>query len=300
VAQVTVVIPAKNAASTIGLTLASLKAQTFSHFDVVVVDDGSSDHTGDIARSQAGHLSLQVLRHEESQGVARSINAAVAMSHAPLIARLDADDMARQDRLAVQMDFMQSHPEVMVCGTDMAVFSVGQDAAVHAHVMQHPRGHDDIVTALVQRTALAHPSLLLRRALFDTVGGYDPCFDMAEDYDLWTRGALLGMRYANIAQPLTYYRWHSGQVSQSRVHVQKERDLAVKKKYIAAWLGSDDIAYAAEVLSPTHRFKNREQAIEAFDASLPMLMALGRQLPGAEEYQRILQESVQRHLTPGS
>jgi glycosyltransferase involved in cell wall biosynthesis len=297
VSELTVVIPAKNAAATIGLTLESLKAQTFRHFDVVVVDDGSTDGTGDIVRSQAGCLTLQVLRHEQSQGVARSINAAVATSHAPLIARLDADDMARQDRLAVQMAFMHSHPEVMVCGSDMAVFSVDQGTAVRAHLMQHPRGHDDIVTALVQRTALAHPSLMLRRSLFDTVGWYDPCFDMAEDYDLWTRGALLGMRYANIAQPLTYYRWHPEQVSQSRAHVQRERDLAVKKKYIAAWMGSDDIACSAEVLSPTHRFASREQAIEAFDTSLPVLMALGQQLPGSAEYARILQESVQRHLS---
>ncbi len=294
--QVTVVIPARNASATLGMTLESLKAQTFKDFDVLVVDDGSTDGTGEIAANYARHLDVQVLRHESSQGVANAINAGLGQSGAALIARLDADDLARQDRLAMQVAFMASHPGIDICGSDMAMFSGGAGAVVQAERLSHPTVHADIQAGMVQRNTLAHPSLLIRRAFFGDVGGYDDRYESAEDYELWTRGILFGKQYANIPEPLTYYRLHPGQVTRNRAQQQRERDLAIKKKYLAGLLDGTPQAHAAEFLSSLCRFATQEMALQAFHASLPALLKLGERLPGKQEYARIVQESVATHL----
>jgi glycosyltransferase involved in cell wall biosynthesis len=296
VPQVSVVIPARNASATLKMTMESLRAQSFQDFDVVVVDDGSTDGTGELAASYGRYLDVQVLCHESSQGVARALNAGIAASRAPLIARLDADDLARQDRLAVQTAFMASHPRIDICGSDMAMFSGGEGTAVQAEMLSHPMAHADIQAGMVQRNTLAHPSLLIRRGFFDEVGGYDDRFESAEDYELWTRGILFGKQYANIREPLTYYRLHAGQVTRSRAQLQREQDLAIKKKYLTGLLDGTPQAHAAEFLSSLCRFASKDMALNAFHASLPAILKLAERLPGKQEYARIVQESVAVHL----
>lgn len=149
---------------------------------------------------------------------------------------------------------------------------------------------------LLQHNALSHPSVLVRRDFFDTVGLYDPHFDYAEDYELWCRGALRGKCYANLQAPLTCYRVHAGQVGQTKRQLQFERDTQVKQSYMAALLGGISPGHLPTLFSPLARFESRERAAHALAESAGALLELGRRVSDPDVYADIVKACVQRHL----
>src|SRR5689334_12854902 len=106
---ISVVMPARNAAAHLAAALDSLAAQTFRDFELVLVDDASTDDTPHLVESCADRFRVRLVRQAENRGVAASINAGLAQSDSAFVARLDADDLARPDRLERQLAFMTSH-----------------------------------------------------------------------------------------------------------------------------------------------------------------------------------------------
>lgn len=286
-------MPARNAAATLEESLDSLAAQTFKDFEVVLVNDGSSDDTVDIAERYADRLSLRIVHHESAQGVARSINDGLASSDSEFVARLDSDDLAQPERFARQVEFMRTNPQVGVCGTHVLVFSREHE---RRFVLSHPTGSAAIRTALLQRCAIAHPSLMARRQVFELAGTYDVRFDFAEDYELWCRASLLGVQFANIAEPLTHYRKHAGQVSQQKAQLQYERDIAVKNRYMSAFLQGEPSGLLPQFLALQTRFPNREMAVAVLQQCGMTMTKLARAVPDIEEYGRVVTGSLLRHL----
>jgi glycosyltransferase involved in cell wall biosynthesis len=293
---VSVVVPARNAAETLAFTLASLAGQTFRDFELILVDDGSTDATVAVAERYADRLVINLIRHETGRGVAEAINSGVLAASGEYIARLDADDLAREDRFAKQVAFMNGNRQIDICGSSMAIFTGSSTLPVSAHLLQHPCDSKRIHTGLVQRNTLAHPSLMIRREFFERVGLYDSRYDYAEDYELWTRGALLGSQYANLDEPLTYYRRHAGQASAQKAELQCERDLVIKKKYLLGWLDGVPPGQCAELLSPIVQFSSREGALRAWADSAVALVTLAAVLPSRDEFAAIMAASVARHL----
>ncbi len=290
---ISVVMPARNAAATLAESLESLATQSFKDFELVLVNDGSSDETVAIAESFAGRLNLRLVHHESSQGVARSINDGLAQSDSEFVARLDSDDLAQPERLARQLEFLRANPQVGVCGTHVLVFSREHE---QSFVLNHPTGSAAIRTALVQRCAIAHPSVMLRRQVFELAGTYDVRFDFAEDYELWCRASLLGVQFANIAEPLTHYRKHAGQVSHQKAQLQYERDMAIKTRYMTAWLHGEAPGLLPQFLALQTRFPNREMALAVLQQCGMAMTKLARAVPDAEEFGRIMTGSLLRHL----
>jgi glycosyltransferase involved in cell wall biosynthesis len=290
---ISVVIPAYNSANTIAATLDSLVAQNLKDFDVILVNDASTDDTQAIIENYRNNLSLKILSVQENQGVAKSLNMGVANSDSEFIARLDSDDLARSDRLEKQLAFMQANVAVDVCGSDMEMFS---DEDESRYLLAHPASNTEIKTAFVQRCAIAHPSVLARRSFFEDMGGYDPRFDFCEDYELWCRASLLGKQFANISECLTHYRRHAGQVSVQKSQIQLELDMAVKKKYLTGLLDGLPIGYLAEFLSITASFISKSAALSIMTTCMPQILQLGQRVPHAGEYARIVSSSIQRHL----
>lgn len=304
-ALISVLLPAYNAAATLDQTLASLAQQTCRDFEVVLVDDCSTDATAALAQRFAPHLRLKVLRNETNQGVARSLNRGLAAAEGEFIARLDADDLAQPNRLQRQLDVLREQPQLDVLGTHMVMFQAraGADGAVTMHalgLLAHPLTDAAIKTALVQRNVLSHPSLMIRRGFFDDVGGYNPGLDYAEDYDLWCRGALLGKRYANLPEALTWYRLHGGQVSQSKAQLQQERDVEARRRYIAALLGDVPAAGLPQLLAGATRYASHEQAAEVVVDSAAALVALAARVRDPAEYATLVQACLRRHLLPSA
>lgn len=290
---ISVVMPAKNAEATLAESLESLANQTFRDFELVLVNDGSTDATPAIAESFANRMAVRVVHHEASKGVAQSINDGLAASDSEFVLRLDADDLAMPERMAKQLAYLQEHAHIGVCGSHMVMFSAGSD---ERQVLAHPTHSAAIRTALLQRCALSHPSLMIRRSVFELAGHYDVRFDFAEDFELWCRASLLGVQFANLPEPLTWYRKHAGQVSHQKAQLQFERDQAIKQRYHAAFLQGEAPGLLPQFLSLQTRYPSREVALMALQHVGPTMTRMARHVPDVDEYGQIVTGSLLRHL----
>ena len=293
---ISVVIPALNAAPTLGETLQSLAHQSLRDFEVVLVDDGSTDGTAELAARFEGQFPLRRVAHDRPQGVARSLNDGLRAGDSAFIARLDADDLAHPERLRLQLEFLQAHPEVQVCGTQLVVFDHERGLQHPLGLLSHPTDDAAIRTAFIQRCAIAHPSVMARRGLFDWVGGYDPAFDFAEDYELWCRASLAGAVFANLELPLTYYRKHAKQVSQSRAQQQWGHDLRIKQRYMRSFLRGREPGQLPEFLALQTRYADRRAGLTAYQACAQRLVELAACVPDAAEYAAFASAAIARHL----
>lgn len=293
---ISVVIPALNAEQTLGETLHSLAQQSQRDFEVVLVDDGSTDATAELAARFQGQLALRRIAHDSPEGVACSLNDGLRAGDSEFVARLDADDLAHPERLRLQLEFLQAHPEVQVCGTQLVVFDHERGLQNPLGLLSHPVADAAIRTAFIQRCAIAHPSVLARRRLFDWVGPYDPAFDFAEDYELWCRASLAGATFANLALPLTYYRKHAKQVSQSRAQQQWGHDLAIKQRYMRSFLRGREPGRLPEFLALQTRYADRGEALAAYGECAQRLVELAGHVPDAAEYAAFASAAIARHL----
>jgi glycosyltransferase involved in cell wall biosynthesis len=199
-----------NGAPWVREAVASVLAQTLADLELVVIDDGSTDDTPDVLGSIRDPR-LRVERRAR-QGLTLALNRALAMARAPLLARLDADDVALPSRLARQCEFLEAHADVGLLGTAAReVDPSGREVAT----VRPPVDDAAIRRALIRANPFVHSSVIVRRAVLDRAGGYDPSFPVAQDYDLWMR--LAGVtRLANLPEPLVIRRLTPGRVSTVR------------------------------------------------------------------------------------
>ncbi|MCP3952873.1 MAG: glycosyltransferase [Desulfobacterales bacterium] len=179
--SVSVIIPTYNRGWTLRAAIDSVLAQTYRNFELIVVDDGSSDDTAEILQSYGP--SIQVLR-QANTGVSAARNTGIRSAKGALIAFLDSDDCWLPGKLGVQVDFFDSHPEAVICQTEETWIRNGKRVNPKK-VHQKPSGHifqSSLVLCLVSPSAV-----MLRKALFDEIGGFDETLTACEDYDLWLR-----------------------------------------------------------------------------------------------------------------
>ncbi len=206
--MVSVCMAAYNASRFIGSSLASLSAQTFSNYELIVVDDGSTDDTWQIiTRHARGDARLKPLRNETNRGLVYTRNRCLQQCSASLVAVADADDIHYPGRLEEEVRFMERHPDVGVVG-----------AAVH-YIDEYDRRQgtskdllltdNEIRFFLKLGPCIHNTTTMYRREALIGSGGYRQGFDVgAEDYDLWARLSR-ATRFANLPTPLVAYRRHS-------------------------------------------------------------------------------------------
>ena len=190
--------------------VASVLAQTLSDLELIVVDDGSVDATPALL-ADVDDRRLLVERRSRA-GLTCALNVALARASAPLVARLDADDIALPERLQRQVAFLDAHPEVGVVGS--AAREIGDDG-LEVRVIRPPEDHVALRRALIRRNPMVHSTVTMRRGAVEAVGGYDARFAVAQDYDLWMR-LLAVTRLANLPQTLVVRRLLPGRVSVAR------------------------------------------------------------------------------------
>jgi glycosyltransferase involved in cell wall biosynthesis len=182
--EVSVIIPTYNRAAWVKEAAASVLAQTFWDFELIVVDDGSTDGTLEALASFGGRL--EVLRLEERQGVSAARNRGAAAARGEWLAFLDSDDLWLPKKLGRQMDYLRSHPECAICQTEEIWIRNG--VRVNPPKTHRKTGGDIFLQSL--RRCLVSPSaVMLCRRLFEDLGGFDESLPAAEDYDLWLRVA---------------------------------------------------------------------------------------------------------------
>lgn len=209
-ASVSVLMSVHNGVPWVRDAVASVLAQTARDIELIVVDDGSTDSTPAVLAAIRDPR-LRVYR-EPHAGLTRSLNRALRLATAPLVARLDADDFALPERLERQRAFLEAHPEVGVLGTgarevDAAGREVGR--------VRPPEDDATIRRVLIRANPFVHSSVVMRRNALERVGGYDESLPVAQDYDLWMRMSRV-TRLANLPEPLVVRRLLPERVSSVR------------------------------------------------------------------------------------
>lgn len=235
VPRVSVLLPVYNAADTLAEALESLRQQTFPHFEVVAVDDGSTDASSRLLAAWAARdARFRVFRRPHG-GVVAALRFGLAQCRAPWVARMDADDVALPQRLAAQMAYAEAHPQVAVIGTQVEAFPPGtvREGLRRYLAWQNALLTDaDIRREIFIESPFTHPSVMFRREAVLAVGGYrDPGWP--EDYDLWLRLYLAGARFGKVPQVLLRWRDRPERLTRTDPRCSVENFLRAKAYYLA-------------------------------------------------------------------
>ena len=194
---------AYNEEKDIGRAIDSIVAQTFTDWELIVIDDGSTDGTVDVVRAFAEKDSrIMLVRNDTNLELSASLNKGIGLARADLIARADADDVNLPERLAKQYQYFQANQETDVLGTAAYLLD---EAGERARVYSYPQTHDELKALSFLKMPFFHPSVMLRKRFFDTAGSYDPRYPNAEDKEIWLRGLSVGCIYANLPEPMIEY-----------------------------------------------------------------------------------------------
>jgi glycosyltransferase involved in cell wall biosynthesis len=228
---VSVAMPAYNAAATIAAAIDSVLAQSFPDFELIVVDDGSTDATAGIVRAYADprvHLLQQ-----PTKGDSAARNRAIAEARGELLAFLDADDLWQPDKLALQVAQLRARPEVGLSYTAQTIID-GQGRAIDSYGVK-PAYRGRCLDALLRSNGLGLSTVLARTALVRALGGFDETLAHCEDWDLWIRIAERA-ELDYVDQPLTRYRFHPGNATRNldRLRAAQLRVLARNRERFGA------------------------------------------------------------------
>jgi glycosyltransferase involved in cell wall biosynthesis len=233
---VSVVMPAFNAARFIRAAVDSVLAQSYRHFELVVVDDASSDETAAILRDyQKRDDRVRVHRHPINEGVTAALNRGCAIATGEFIARMDADDLCLPERLAQQVAYLRQHPEVgAVGGWVQQVDEYGRPGKIH----RPPTDPTLVSWSLFFCSSLVHPLVMMRRDLLERVGCYRPDYPHNEDYDLWFRLSRI-TKLGNLPDVLLRYRIWPASVSKIAHQAQAEHTARLVRDAILERYGSE-------------------------------------------------------------
>lgn len=227
--KVSVIMAVYNGALYVRTAINSILSQSLTDFELIVVDDASTDETSSILKSYTDNR-LIILRNSENLGFARSLNRALARASGDYVARMDADDISISCRFEKQVNFLDTHPEIGLLGS--AYYRMVLSGRRLGGPVRKPESDAEIRWAILLENPFCHPSVMVRRQVLVTYDlGYDPEFTTTQDYELWVR-VLEHCEGANLRDPLLLYRFHGKSVSWSRREVQQRNSVLVSRKAI--------------------------------------------------------------------
>jgi glycosyltransferase involved in cell wall biosynthesis len=203
---VSVLMPVYNASQYLMESIESVLQQSFTDFEFVIVDDGSTDDSVSVIKTYDDSR-IRLIRNEHD--FILSLNMGIKRSVGKYVARMDSDDLMLPDRLQKQVDYMEEHPDIAVCGSYAEFFGVGTG------MMRGHSRHKDLISDMLLYNPLIHPSVMMRRVIFEN-HEYKRDYPCAEDYKLWTDLAMGSLRFSNIPEILLKYRRSENQVTHTR------------------------------------------------------------------------------------
>lgn len=206
---ISVLLPVYNGGAFLGKAIESILQQSFADFEFIIINDGSKDGSGDVINHYAAQDKRIVAVHQPNAGLITTLNRGLEMARAPLIARMDADDIALPHRFARQFKFMNDNPQIAICGSNIRLINQHD---IQSRDILYPVTPEQVKAMMPQGSPLAHPTVMMRRDIIVNAGGYRRMYKHAEDYDLWLR---IGEQHAiaNIPDVLLLYRQHDDKVS---------------------------------------------------------------------------------------
>lgn len=212
--KVDVVMPAYNTQKYLRESIDSVLSQTFADFNFIIINDGSTDNTGEIIDSynddRITHIEL-----EENVGIATALNIGLMHTSSEFIARFDSDDIMIPNRLERQLEYFKNHPYVDILGGGMCTRMDKHDTCPQPHIIEN---HKQIKTALMVTYPMAHPTIMMRKKVADSFR-YDGRFIASEDLEAWTR-LIHHFTFANMNENLIHYRMRPD--SETSSHIQSE------------------------------------------------------------------------------
>ena len=235
-ALVSVLLPVRDAAPWLASSLASLARQTLADHEVIAVDDGSSDGSGEILERAARRDPRLVVRHTPARGLPAALNLALSLASAPWVARHDADDLSHRLRLERQWRRVFLGPTVDVLGTRVKLFPAhAAGAGMRRWAVWHNAllDHESMRRELLIDSPLAHGTAFIRTAALKRVGGWHER-GWAEDLDLWVRLYDSGARFAKLDESLYGWRQHARSSTRTDERYSRSRFLSLKVAALAA------------------------------------------------------------------
>lgn len=208
--KVSVIMNVYNGSSFLEDAIQSVLSQTFTNFELVIVNDGSTDQTGQILDIHKCNSRVVIVTNPVNKGIAASKNIAIRKSKGEYIALMDADDISEPDRLQKQMDYLDSHPDIGVVGAWSRV--INDKGELLSEVMRPESDSVIVLWMLLRHCAMNQPTIMLRRNLVIQAGGYNEKLSVSEDYEMWTRLASI-TKLSNIPEYLVRYRQHDNNIS---------------------------------------------------------------------------------------
>lgn len=233
--MISIVLPVKNGGHYLTQAIHSLQTQTFSDFECWVIDDHSSDGASKKLFNTLGHNDSRFkLIDNTGAGIIDALNTGLLHAKRPFIARMDADDIAHPERLAQQFDYLQQHPQVDFCATQIAFFSeqgaIQQGLNLYQEWINSLCDHADIVENMFVECTLPHPSFMLRRTALEKIGHYQD-HGWPEDYDLVLRAYIAGLQFGKPNKILLQWRDHQQRLSRT---ASKQQQRYSKQQFFAA------------------------------------------------------------------
>ncbi len=207
---ISILMPVRNEARYLSAALTSILRQSFTDWQLVAVDDGSSDATPEILARTALNDSRVIVIRREGGGLVAALNTGLEACTAPLMARMDGDDISHPNRLEHQFSFLNNNPDVGLIACSFQHFPlkiIKQGMRTYESWQNALTSHNLILRDLFVESPFVHPSIMARRSFITAAGGYR---DMGwpEDYDLWLRLAHNNVRFARTTEPLFFWRDH--------------------------------------------------------------------------------------------
>jgi glycosyltransferase involved in cell wall biosynthesis len=216
--NISVIMSVFNNAPYLRKAVESILNQTCRDFEFLIIDDGSTDGSSEILDTYASVDRRIRLLRRANKGLTASLNEAIAESRAPLIARMDGDDISVPTRLEVQKAFLDNHPDYGVVGCQATL--IDRDGRKLMDAGDYPKTHAEFIEALEDRPLIVHPGVMMRRSLVTAIGGYRRAFEHGEDYDLWLRLSAV-TKLCSVPETLLYYRHSPEQISSRHFQSQK-------------------------------------------------------------------------------
>jgi len=233
--DVSVLLPCYNASKTLEETLFSLKQQSFPDFEVICVDDGSTDNTAELLIGWSEDDPRFIYVPTDHSGVVAAANTGLEFCRGEIVVRMDADDLCHPDRIKLQRDYLQKHTNITVVGSLVTGFpeeAIGEGFRIYYDWLNSLVSHEDITREIFVESPIANPCAAFRKSWIRDLGGYRD-HGWPEDYDLWLRFFLAGARFAKIPEVLLEWREHPERLTHQDSRYSVENFLRAKAHYIA-------------------------------------------------------------------
>jgi glycosyltransferase involved in cell wall biosynthesis len=224
---VSIIMPVYNAAQYVGDALKSITNGTYKNIEIICINDGSTDNSLKVLRDAAGLDPRIKVFNQENCGIVKTLNKAIDLANGDYIARMDADDICEPDRIELQLK-LAIHSSADIISSSRKTF--GSKTVLH----ETPTSHEEIIISLAIQNTITHPTVFCKQEVLKN-NKYSENHQYAEDYELWTRLAQNGYKFAGIKKSLLNYRLHANQVSKIHQKKQQEIDTEIKINHIK-WL----------------------------------------------------------------